>query len=220
MIPLYKSPTGERRAKRFDMDADKPRGFCRIFAISDVHIDHSPGHEDWAKGLSNTEYKNDVLIVAGDLGDTLKAIEKGLGIFRKKFRRVFYTPGNHDMWLRPNTTDSTIADSVAKLLAMMDVCDNLGAEMLPAEVMKGVYVVPLLSWYNYMFCEHDPTPNEYRHDKFCKWPMDEDHVWKWMLSLNDHFIYRILNSQRSHGEKGHVITFSHFLPRVELPYQN
>lgn len=28
-------------------------------------------------------------------------------IFKKKFRRVFYVPGNHDMWIRPNTADST-----------------------------------------------------------------------------------------------------------------
>eukprot|EP00406_Dinophysis_acuminata_P057195 CAMPEP_0179280304 /NCGR_PEP_ID=MMETSP0797-20121207/36559_1 /TAXON_ID=47934 /ORGANISM="Dinophysis acuminata, Strain DAEP01" /LENGTH=616 /DNA_ID=CAMNT_0020988957 /DNA_START=114 /DNA_END=1964 /DNA_ORIENTATION=+ len=217
-FPLYDSPASKRRFKRFDEDADKPNGFCRVFAVSDVHIDHSENHKKWVEGLSKTEYQNDVLIVAGDLGDTLRSIQIGLGLFKKKFRRVFYTPGNHDMWVRQDTSDKKITDSITKLVAMFDLCEEMGAEMLPARVMKGVYVVPLLSWYNYQFNTPDPTPSDKIFDTFCKWPMEHDDVWKWFLKLNDHGIGKVLEAQRQAGERGDVISFSHFLPRYDLPW--
>lgn len=37
----------------------------RVFCTSDVHIDYAP-NMDWVRNLSNTEYLNDALIVAGD----------------------------------------------------------------------------------------------------------------------------------------------------------
>eukprot|EP00930_Biecheleria_cincta_P072010 TRINITY_DN59452_c0_g1_i1.p1 TRINITY_DN59452_c0_g1~~TRINITY_DN59452_c0_g1_i1.p1 ORF type:complete len:876 (+),score=154.69 TRINITY_DN59452_c0_g1_i1:26-2629(+) len=217
-FPLYSSPSSQRRWKRFDEDAEKPADFCRVFAISDVHIDHTEGHKAWAEGLSNKEYKNDVLIVAGDLGDTMNSIRVGLSIFKKKFRRVFYTPGNHDMWVRQDTTDKSIADSVAKLAAIFELCDHLGAEMLPAQIMKNVYVVPLLSWYNYSFDESDPRPSKMEHDKFCKWPMPYHDVWKWFMQLNGHGINKVIEAQHKNSERGDVISFSHFLPRYTLPF--
>eukprot|EP00746_Dinoflagellata_sp_MGD_P031410 gnl/MRDRNA2_/MRDRNA2_174654_c0_seq1.p1 gnl/MRDRNA2_/MRDRNA2_174654_c0~~gnl/MRDRNA2_/MRDRNA2_174654_c0_seq1.p1 ORF type:complete len:750 (+),score=145.63 gnl/MRDRNA2_/MRDRNA2_174654_c0_seq1:62-2311(+) len=218
-MPMYKSPLMQRRIKRFSEDANKPKGFCRVFAIGDVHIDHGASVMRWAEGLSMTEFRNDCLIVAGDLGDTLNAIKRGLGIFKKRFRRVFYTPGNHDMWIRPNTTDSKdnkFGDSIGKLLAMFDVCEQLGCEMFPAEVMQGVYVVPLLSWHSCTFDVGDPRPGDQIFDSFCKWPMGEDEVWAYMLRWNNYFIDRIRYAQKERGTPGEVITFSHFLPVFDI----
>lgn len=222
LLPMYKSPLAGRRIKRFSEDAKRPRGSCRVFAISDVHIDHGDRVVNWAKGISDTEFRNDVLIVAGDLGDTLNAIRTGIGIFKKKFRRVFYTPGNHDMWLRPNTSDTTkekFRDSIHKLLALFDVCDHLGAEMFPAEVMENVYVVPLLSWYNHWY-DGSNDAGGLRFDKFCSWPMGENNVWEYFLRWNNYFVDRIREAQVSRGQLGHVITFSHFLPTQNLHTPN
>ncbi|CAE7434546.1 unnamed protein product [Symbiodinium necroappetens] len=74
-IPLLESPLAKRRVSRFDEDKNKPRGSCRIFAISDVHIDHGGSVLKWAEGINDKEFKNDILIVAGDLGDTFNAIK-------------------------------------------------------------------------------------------------------------------------------------------------
>lgn len=218
-LPRLESPLARRRMARFAEDAKKQPGFCRIFAISDVHIDHAPQVVKWAEGISNTEFRHDILLVAGDLGDTFNAVKRGLELFKRKFRRVFYVPGNHDMWIRPNTQDSTklkFKDSIAKLLSFLDMCDSIGAEMMPAEVMQDVYVVPLLSWWSCTFDVGDPRPGDMVFDKYCKWPMGEEGAHKFFLNWNDRFVSMINRLQKERGRAGTVITFSHFLPCFDI----
>ena len=85
---------------------------------------------------------------------TKNALKICLKEFKKRFRRVFFCPGNHDLWVRRDTSDRMYPDSIAKLAAMHNVCQEVGADMGPAEVAQGVFVVPMFSWYNHLCTEH------------------------------------------------------------------
>ena len=211
----------KRRIERYKRDAERPP--ARVFAVSDVHYDH-PGAKEWAANLSKTAYKNDAIIVAGDVGDTFVAVKYCLKAFKAAFRRVFYVPGNHDMWIRPagqhSNEPSMFADSVEKLLQLWKMCDELDVDTGPAMLSPKCTVVPLDAWYSCTFDHFDPRPGQTLFDKFCKWPMHYDAVWEFMTGLNEPRLQIVEkeNNGKGNGKNGvDVITFSHFLPRKELP---
>lgn len=210
-LVLWKSSTATARFNaRFWTDLKRPKGTTRIFSLSDIHFDHKY-NEDWVHSIDDHAFQDDILVVAGNLAETKKAVERGLTALKCKFRRVFYTVGNLEMHIHPNEY-TRYPDSISKLLDIFKACDELGVDIFPAPIWEGFYVVPLISWYNADFDENDPFPDPNNHpDKACKWPMDADvQAWKYMLKLNEPFLKMPLV-----GEK---LTFSHFLPRRELPF--
>ena len=204
------TPRHERRVAACTRDARRPP--ARLLVVSDVHYDH-PGAREWADSLSRTSYQDDALVVAGDVGDTFVAVRYCLRAFKERFRRVLYVPGNHDLWLRPKGQHSDeparFADSVAKLLALWQLCDELGVDTGPAQLSPQLAVLPLDSWYSCEFDKHDPRPGGVRFDSFCKWPVPELEAARLMLRLNEARLALPL--------RGDVVSFSHFLPRQELP---
>lgn len=65
----------------------------RVFAISDLHVDILENLE-WVKSLSETTYKQDVIIVAGDVTDDMTLLKYTLQNLKEKFSDVCYVPGN------------------------------------------------------------------------------------------------------------------------------
>jgi len=209
LIPNWDSEAATRRKAKFWRDANRPLGSTKVYAITDVHFDQL-GKEEWAHSIHSTKFLEDSLIVTGNVADSFRAIGRALTVLRSKFRRVFYVPGNHEMWL--NSTESKrFPDSFCKLWAIMDLCDELDVDMFPAAICKDVFVVPLLSWYNAAFDMKDPFPDpKAEHDKYSKWPIDQHgQVWRYMLRLNQESVNKPYH--------GMVITMSHFVPRQNLP---
>lgn len=209
-IPIWRSePALARFRSRFALDSRRPIGTSKIYAISDIHFDHRT-NEDWAHSIDGFKFQDDVLIVAGNMCDTRNALSRALTTLKQKFRRVFYTPGNHELWLAGNEM-AKYADSFGKLCSIFDLCDELGVDCFPAAAFRDVYIVPLLSWYNAQFDERDPVPDPNdTSNSYCKWPIDADsQVWKYMLKLNQ--------AHLRHPYHGTVITFSHFVPKKSLP---
>jgi Icc-related predicted phosphoesterase len=176
----------------------------RVFAISDLHTDFKENMLVIERLPDNT-YNEDTLIVAGDVADRLEIIEYTLALLRSKFRQVCYVPGNHELWVRDGAYDS-----IEKLRRVLEMCRRINVETEPVK-MDGLWVVPLLSWYDPAFdSDDDPDLEElegWADFYFCKWPASVSDVCQYFLDVNEANIRRL---------DGPVISFSHFLPRRDL----
>lgn len=77
----------------------------RVFVLSDLHTDYAENLK-WVKSLSTVRYKNDVLVVAGDVAETYKNFIMTMSILKDRFEHVFFVPGNHDLWCRREGDDN------------------------------------------------------------------------------------------------------------------
>lgn len=80
----------------------------RVFALSDIHVDYEVNAE-WVAGISLCDYRDDVLILAGDVTATLRLLDWCLTALAVRFKKVLFVPGNHDLWVvregRENTAE-------------------------------------------------------------------------------------------------------------------
>ncbi|XP_022080658.1 uncharacterized protein LOC110973829 [Acanthaster planci] len=192
---------------------------ARIFAISDIHVDHFVNKE-WIQGLDHEKYTNDVLLLAGDVTDSLTLLKSTLESLKTKFKEVFYVPGNHELWIRDKSSSET---SVGKFNSIIKMCKTLSVHTEPRQVETSdgecVWIVPLFSWY--------ATPEEDRQDSLYVSGPSEDpstltlwmdnHMCKWPDSIGSRSkFFGKLNEDRVCAYDAPVISFSHFLPRMEL----
>jgi calcineurin-like phosphoesterase family protein len=70
----------------------------RLLAISDLHVGHPPNRQAITE---MRRYPDDWLIVAGDVGERPAHLEFALQQLTARFAKVFWVPGNHDLWTRP-----------------------------------------------------------------------------------------------------------------------
>lgn len=177
----------------------------RIFAVSDLHVDY-PENLVWIMSLPALEYTDDLLIVAGDVSDDLELLARVLSSLRSKFRQVMFVPGNHELWVDRDGLDC----SLEKFHAVMALCVEHG---ISSELSHfgDVSIVPLLSWYDYSFGEPDSyLRRAWRDFRACSWPAalhNAAAVSAFFLEKNEQYL----------GTKNKtVISFSHFLPRIDL----
>ena len=206
----------DARAKKHP-HAKRPASAVRIFVTSDIHVDTHGNLDAWCKRFSSSAFQDDVLVVAGDVGDTLTAVRLGLKALRACFGRVFYVPGNHDLWNRPDTEDRRFADSMCKLFALFEACDALDVDVQPADVAAGVTIAPLLSWYDAAFDEQDPHQGTLVYDKFSTFPCGHAAAWQLLLRCNERHVAALEARAAAKDEAETVVSCSHFLPRAELP---
>ncbi len=177
----------------------------RVFALSDIHIDYDVNAK-WIAGLSNADYQDDVLILAGDVTDTLRLLDRCLGALAKRFRKVLFVPGNHDLWVIRDGRDK---NSFQKFDDVCAVVESSGASMKSFRA-RGVSIIPLLAWYDYSFGEPTEELRSIWMDyRACRWPKGcrERDVAAHFATLNE-------GPLPSSADK--VITYSHFLPRIDL----
>jgi hypothetical protein len=169
----------------------------RVFATSDLHTDYKENFL-WLKELSDTAYRDDTLIVAGDVSDRLEIIRETLLLLRSKFRHVLFTPGNHELWVR-----NSELNSIEKFQQVLKLCEAIDVVTRPLRI-EDLWIVPLFSWYDGVY---DPEMKAWVDFHLCKWPDS-------IQSLPDYFLR--LNEPHLKSYDSPVITFSHFIPRAEL----
>lgn len=189
----------------------------RLYAISDVHIDFRE-NDDWIQARLFPQDPTDALLVAGDVSDNLDRLTAFLSLCRLRFARVFYVPGNHDLWVRGDE----FPDSLAKFQHLLDLCRRLDISTAPLLLgehdSSPAWVVPLFSWYAlpgesgslYVPVEGDPGLDFWADNYLLRWPEANSfsHPATYFLDLNRSAL------SRAYGHP--VISFSHFLPRFEL----
>jgi hypothetical protein len=72
----------------------------RLLAISDLHVGY-PQNRAYAEELSPGD-PGDWLIVAGDVGESFTDVGFTLASLTRRFARVIWTPGNHELWTLPS----------------------------------------------------------------------------------------------------------------------
>lgn len=176
----------------------------RIFTVSDLHIDYSE-NEKWFFNLSNIDYQDDVLILAGDISDDNSKLAQCFTQFKKKFRYVLYVPGNHDLWVHRSQEH----DSIEKFHTVTDIAHDCDIITNPL-YLSGVCIIPLLSWYDFSFGQPNlQLEKSWMDFKACAWPNNWD-----MKDVTQFFLNQNPVCLKNKIEK--VISFSHFLPRIDL----
>ncbi len=196
----------------------------RIFAISDLHVDF-PENLRHMLSLSNHDYVNDTLVIAGDVSDSLSRLEQLFTSVQQKFRQVAYVPGNHELWVRKEEA----VDSLEKFNIILALCRRLGVSTEPIKIgqgQQGVWLVPLYSWYRtaeddrhslLITKEGEDWENSYWMDKYnCRWP---ERMVPDCGAIADHFL-ALNNESISRKYDAPVLSFSHFLPRKELIFES
>ena len=176
----------------------------RILAISDLHADFRENRA-LLEELPSVAYQRDILIAAGDISDRLETLKVTLALLRTKFLKVFYVPGNHELWVRKGSHTS-----IEKFFSVLALCDSLDIQTSPEKV-DTTWIVPLFSWYDPQFDVDDSADGDalggWADFYFCKWPPGLEQVSDVFLRMNE---------PRLRAYDGPVISFSHFLPRRDL----
>jgi predicted phosphodiesterase len=191
----------------------------RIFAISDLHVDFAVNLEQ-VESLSRSDYRRDTLIIAGDASHRLDRVEAALTALVERFSQVFFTFGNHDLWVDDDSQaqgDGEVETSLDRVQALDDLCARIGVRTAPAAAGE-MWGVPLGGWYEPAFSERlhaDAPPARisrlWADHQRCRWPphLPDDGA------RCRHFTR--LNEDRLRPPPGRrVITFSHFPPRPEV----
>jgi predicted phosphodiesterase len=180
----------------------------RIFAISDIHVDYEMNAQ-WLADLSVSDYRDDVLILAGDVSDRLERLEWALSLLAGRFRQVMYVPGNHELWV---IRDGKPCTSLEKFERLRTVVAQSGVSMTP-QALDGVVIVPLQGWYDYSFGPpSDELLESWMDFRACRWPAH--------FEIHDIAAYFQALNEAPPAHAGMLISFSHFLPRIDLmpPY--
>ncbi len=119
-----------------------------LFAISDLHVAY-PENRAFVEAL-RPESDEDWLLVAGDVAETFTEVGWALTVLRRRFARVIWAPGNHELWTWPR--DPVQLRGVERYEALVRLCRALDVDTPedPYPVWRDeVVIAPLFLLYDY-----------------------------------------------------------------------
>ncbi len=176
----------------------------RIFCISDLHIDFEENYQ-WVSNISACEYQDDILIIAGDVTNDRLRLKRAFKLLTRRFKHLFFVPGNHDLWV----FDQGNKSSFEAFYEVERIATDHGLITAP-RTFGNTCIIPMLGWYDYSFgAPSQALCNSWVDFRACQWPsnFNESDITRFFVEQNNN---PLPSNQIS------IITFSHFLPRIDL----
>lgn len=197
----------------------------RIAAVSDIHARSDGLDDDLIEAIRHRidEINPDIVIVAGDVSETIGELEYHLGRLVIDSATNLYVAGNHDVWFEEDTGLGSL-EKYSRTIG--DVCRRTGFIHLPDEpqIHNGIGFIGSMGWYDYSFRRPDlEIPEENYIQK--QW---KGSIWRDYYSIDwpytDKEITELLNSKLQYDLKtmpdsvSKIIYISHHLPFRELTF--
>ena len=196
----------------------------RLFAISDVHADYAENFDWLRETFRSGGFANDGLIVAGDVGSSMDTLRRTLALCVKYFADVAFVVGNHDLWSERGSPGG--GDALAKFDRVMALCVSLGVKT-GASLMGGCVVAPILSWHHGSW-DTEPEVTGWRNIPDHTRCMSDFYRCNFGIlskatdAVAAHFdaangtLEADVAALRAEHPAAPLVTFSHFVPRLEL----
>ena len=142
----------------------------KLYAIADLHL----RYEVTRRALEALRpHPYDWLILAGDVGETEEHLRFALSILSRRFARLLWVPGNHDLWTIPTKPADLRGEE--KYLRQVQICREYGVltpedpyVTWPGEGPRCI-LAPLFLLYDYSF-----RPDEIPQESAIEWAAEEN----------------------------------------------
>jgi 3',5'-cyclic AMP phosphodiesterase CpdA len=142
----------------------------KLYAISDLHL----RYEVTRKALEDlAPHPEDWLIVAGDVGESEQHLRFALAVLKRRFARLFWVPGNHDLWTAPPHPGEPRGQ--AKYNRLVAICRDFGV-LTPEDPYiewpgpgPRALIAPLFLLYDYTF-----RPDDVPVEEAIQWAAEEN----------------------------------------------
>lgn len=125
----------------------------RIFFASDLHVD-VPGNADFVRALADVAAADapDVVIIAGDVCNGVRALGRTLASFAPAAPNRFYVPGNHELWA---TSDGEPEARERYYRELPSIARDAGFHPLITDsaIAGDVGFAGTMAWYDYSFAD-------------------------------------------------------------------
>lgn len=139
----------------------------KLFAISDLHLSNAANRDALA---TLPDFPDDWVILAGDVAERFDHLRLAFATFTRRFKRVIWVPGNHELWSVPEDGNDTPLRGEARYRALVELARSFGVvtpeDPYPLWTGPGgdCVIAPLFLLYDYSF-----RPDAVPRDEVVSW---------------------------------------------------